>query len=544
AGVVVTTKIADSAVTREKISAINPSANRHLAINSGNSGLVWVDPPTGLPPTGAAGGDLTGTYPNPALITIAGLPTAAQGENTNKTLTYGGTFQVLQATVDDKGRVTVLTPRTMTMPTISGGGPSLPSGGSNGQFLRFNSSVSQSSASWGNFGNGLSVYTTSVTVTNPLPVAFPVFQNNTDNGKFLKAVLVSPPNTYSLMWDYASGGTTLPNGTSGYYLQATGATTVQWVAPSTAAVSGSSNLINSGAVYAGLQGKQNQIPAGTADNIVAYSGTAGILNTLTRVTAINSGSPSNSNIPTEQAVVSYVSSVSGGGSSLPTSGSNGQFLSFDSMAASSAAWNSFGDGLSVHASSVTVTNPLPTAFPALQSGQFLTNNGTNLSWAYAQELLTSSSVITVGTITASSGTITTFNATTINGVAADLAEIYPSSEILAPGEVVVISDARDGYIEKSKIANDTKVAGVISTKPGIVLNSEATGYQLALVGKVPVNVTNEGGNIKRGDLLTASSTPGYAMKAPDNPKPGTIIGKALENYTGSRGKILALVNLQ
>ena len=126
---------------------------------------------------------------------------------------------------------------------------------------------------------------------------------------------------------------------------------------------------------------------------------------------------------------------------------------------------------------------------------------------------------------------------------ADLAEIYPSNDILNPGDVVVISDTRDGYIEKSKTANDTKVAGVISTEPGILLNASEKGYKLALVGKVPVNVTNEGGDIKRGDLLVASSTPGYAMKAVD-PKPGTIIGKALENYMGSRGKILALVNIQ
>ncbi|MDR1941545.1 MAG: hypothetical protein LBQ47_04390 [Endomicrobium sp.] len=126
---------------------------------------------------------------------------------------------------------------------------------------------------------------------------------------------------------------------------------------------------------------------------------------------------------------------------------------------------------------------------------------------------------------------------------ADLAEIYPSSDLLAPGDVVIISETRDGYIEKSKIAKDNKVAGVVSTKPGLILNSQETGYQLALVGKVPVNVTDEGGDIKRGDLLTTSSTAGYAMRAVD-PKPGTIIGKALENSKGSRSKILVLVNLQ
>jgi hypothetical protein len=127
--------------------------------------------------------------------------------------------------------------------------------------------------------------------------------------------------------------------------------------------------------------------------------------------------------------------------------------------------------------------------------------------------------------------------------AADLAEIYPSSDLLEPGEVVVISDSRDGYIERSKYPNDAKVAGVISTEPGIVLNSSEKGYKLALVGKVPVNVSNENGDIKRGDLLVASSSPGYAMKALA-PQPGTIIGKALENSKGTRSKILVLVNLQ
>ncbi len=35
------------------------------------------------------------------------------------------------------------------------------------------------------------------------------------------------------------------------------------------------------------------------------------------------------------------------------------------------------------------------------------------------------------------------------------------------------------------------------------------------------------GTIKVGDLLTSSPTPGHAMRA-DDPKPGTIVGKALQ----------------
>ncbi|MDR1943030.1 MAG: hypothetical protein LBQ04_02805 [Endomicrobium sp.] len=125
----------------------------------------------------------------------------------------------------------------------------------------------------------------------------------------------------------------------------------------------------------------------------------------------------------------------------------------------------------------------------------------------------------------------------------DLAEIYSSKENLKPGDVVVIFQDIDNTIEKSKSPDSVRVAGVISTEPGLVINSKEQGYQLALVGKVPVKVTNEGGSIIRGDLLTTSSIPGHAKKA-SNPKTGSIIGKALENFSGTKGTILVLVNLQ
>jgi hypothetical protein len=57
---------------------------------------------------------------------------------------------------------------------------------------------------------------------------------------------------------------------------------------------------------------------------------------------------------------------------------------------------------------------------------------------------------------------------------------------------------------------------------------------IALVGRTPCKVI---GKIKKGDLLTTSNTPGYAIKALD-PKLGSIIGKALENKdTGEAGVI-------
>jgi hypothetical protein len=65
---------------------------------------------------------------------------------------------------------------------------------------------------------------------------------------------------------------------------------------------------------------------------------------------------------------------------------------------------------------------------------------------------------------------------------------------------------------------------------------------LALIGIVPVKVTDEGGPIQPGDLLVASSTPGYAMKW--NPESGEacgLIGKALEPLDSGTGVIQVLL---
>jgi hypothetical protein len=137
----------------------------------------------------------------------------------------------------------------------------------------------------------------------------------------------------------------------------------------------------------------------------------------------------------------------------------------------------------------------------------------------------------------------------------DLAENYLSDSPLEPGDVVSLDPDRDLIILSDK-PNDTSVLGVISTEPGILLNSDPDEssenlFPVALSGRVPCKVTDENGAIKRGDLLTSSSTKGRAMKAKpiliegqEFHRPGTIIGKALEPLESGEGVIDIFVMLR
>ena len=68
---------------------------------------------------------------------------------------------------------------------------------------------------------------------------------------------------------------------------------------------------------------------------------------------------------------------------------------------------------------------------------------------------------------------------------------------------------------------------------------------MALAGRVPVKVVDEGGPIAIGDLLTASSTAGHAMRCEAAPAcTGAVLGKALQALPGGSGVITMLVTLQ
>lgn len=120
---------------------------------------------------------------------------------------------------------------------------------------------------------------------------------------------------------------------------------------------------------------------------------------------------------------------------------------------------------------------------------------------------------------------------------ADLAENYASDADYEEGTVVHFG----GTAEVSVCNEDgcKRVAGVVSTAPAYLMNSElASEYvvTVALVGRVPVRVI---GAVAKGDMLVAAGN--GAARAEANPQVGQVIGKALQDFNGTEGVIEVVV---
>lgn len=141
---------------------------------------------------------------------------------------------------------------------------------------------------------------------------------------------------------------------------------------------------------------------------------------------------------------------------------------------------------------------------------------------------------------------------------ADLAESFniysePDYELI-PGMVVSINPDKQGELKLANTAYDKKVAGVISgangINPGLLLNQKETiadgEFPVSLTGRVYCYVDASKDEVKVGDFLTTSDTPGFAMKATDHQKSqGAIIGKAMTSLKkGDKNLVLILISLQ
>jgi hypothetical protein len=160
---------------------------------------------------------------------------------------------------------------------------------------------------------------------------------------------------------------------------------------------------------------------------------------------------------------------------------------------------------------------------------------------------------------------------------AELMKVSTGAKSVEPGDVMVIDVASSRSLVRSGAPRSTLVAGVYSTRPGFVgsehdwdevnasimaastasdgepiempaedvltMGARLGEVPLAVVGIVPCKVSAENGPIQPGDLLVTSATPGHAMRDED-PRMGTVIGKALEPLSSGTGVIRVLVTLQ
>jgi hypothetical protein len=130
----------------------------------------------------------------------------------------------------------------------------------------------------------------------------------------------------------------------------------------------------------------------------------------------------------------------------------------------------------------------------------------------------------------------TFDGTATAAQYADLAENYLADADYNSGTVLEFG----GKFEITLAEDETcRVAGIVSSNPAHLMNSGLQGdhvVALALQGRVPCKVR---GKIRKGDMLVSGGN-GYARPTHD-PKIGTIVGKALEDFDGSDGVIEVVV---
>jgi F0F1-type ATP synthase membrane subunit c/vacuolar-type H+-ATPase subunit K len=108
----------------------------------------------------------------------------------------------------------------------------------------------------------------------------------------------------------------------------------------------------------------------------------------------------------------------------------------------------------------------------------------------------------------------------------------------------IISFGSAGYV-LSKIAYDPLMIGIVTTTPAVaIVEDTVNAYPVVSSGNTNVNVTGENGVIKKGDLITTSTTPGYGQKGD---RSGYVIGSALQDFPGKTsndvGKIAVAVNI-
>jgi len=180
--------------------------------------------------------------------------------------------------------------------------------------------------------------------------------------------------------------------------------------------------------------------------------------------------------------------------------------------------------------------------PAAVTPNIIANNSTNetcyLTFVDGATGLQELESDTGLTYNPSTNTLTTsvFSGTATTAQYADLAEMYASDTEIEAGTVVHF--AGNGKVAPCDVDMCSKVAGIVSTDPAHLMNSSQEGTPLALAGRVPCKVV---GPVSAGDLMVSAGN-GMA-RAEADPKLGTVIGKAIEDFSGEGEGVIEVLAL-
>jgi len=301
-----------------------------------------------------------------------------------------------------------------------------------------------------------------------------------------------------------------------------GATVLQGASPSVtgSVVSASGNVTGGNILTGGLISASGNITGsfilGNGSQLTGIDATS-IQNGTSSVSVIASGGNIRSNV---------------GGATISTTTAAG--LNVTGIV--SASGNVTGGNLSGTNIAGTVTTAAQTNITSVGTLTALTVSGaiTVNSGAAATAIVNGASNA-VGNIGSSSTYFNRLFAQATTALYADLAEMYVSDAQYDAGTVVDFDGEQE--ITISNTDSSKRVAGVISTNPAHLMNSGLVGditLPVALIGRVPVKVT---GVVRKGDLMVSAGNGRARAVTIASPKVGTIIGKALENFSGGEGII-------
>lgn len=192
---------------------------------------------------------------------------------------------------------------------------------------------------------------------------------------------------------------------------------------------------------------------------------------------------------------------------------------------------------------VGATSLLGTASAVANTVAVRNSQGSLVATSVSVESIVKTGSNGVGNIGQSNNKFSTVYATLFDGVAtsaqfADLAEKYESDKVYDEGTVVIFGGTKE--ITESTMFKDHRVAGVISTKPAYLMNSESQGQAVALRGKVPVKVV---GSVSKGDLLVTSGIPGHAVSARGDTTVGVaVFAKSIQDKKDAgHGVVMAVI---